>query len=94
MALNGQTEKLPRDPGRINRSGDMATGIRVRGGGVSGAEAASGAAIVRAPLGNGAGVFAPNIKLGLFGPRALGSRRAGDVNRSPVRMRHVLFTLT
>lgn len=23
-------------------------------------------AIVRAPLGNGAGVFAPNIKLGLF----------------------------
>lgn len=26
--------------------------------------------IVRAPLGNGAGVFAPNIKLGLFGPRA------------------------
>lgn len=65
------------------------TGIRVRGAGVNTQEleeAASNAvvAIVRAPLGNGAGVFAPNIKLGLFEPRALGSRRARDVNRSPL----------
>lgn len=31
------------------------------------AEVAEEESIVRAPLGSGAGVFAPNIKLGLFG---------------------------
>lgn len=41
--------------------------------------------IVGAPLGNGAGVFAPNIKLGAYGPaRELGFRGAVDVNRSPL----------
>ena len=44
--------------------------------------AAELAAIVRAPLGNGAGVFAPNIKLGLSKPAAAGRARP-TVNRSP-----------
>lgn len=54
-------------------------------------------AIVRAPLGNGAAVFAPNIKLGLFprrGRSPLEEHTALYVNRSPLECAQVLFTLT